>query len=514
VGKNTGLFSAVQPFNKSESCALCNSLTFFALLNIIFTVTMLTKNLTSLLLCLFTAGAFAQGGYEIKVTLKPIKNQYVYLGHYYGKQLPIIDSVLLNENSEGVFRGDKVLGGGIYLIGFPDRTRNFEILIDSSRKFSVFADTSKLAELSFRNSPENVRFKAYQQYMSRNGRSIDSLHKLRSKSGAADSIRISGQIEAINHRIRAYRNEIIENEPNSLLSALLLAMKEPEVPKNDPAAKRDSMFAYKYFKGHYWDGVNFYDDRLARTPFFESRIDKYFETLVYPVPDSVNKELDYMLGFASINEEMQKFLLLKFVNRYLNQKYMWEDAVFVHLYENYFSNKTYPWLTEKGKKVISDRYYNLIANITGKAAADVELPDTLNRRVNLYNVKADYIVLAIWDPTCGHCKEVIPSLDSAYRVKWKSMGVKLFGLARETDGKRKDWTDFIREHKLKEWVHVYNSKEEDATRIQSGIPSYAQLYDVQSFPTLYLLDKDKRIILKKTTLEQIDEVLAHRVKNQ
>jgi hypothetical protein len=87
-----------------------------------------------------------------------------------------------------------------------------------------------------------------------------------------------------------------------------------------------------------------------RTPFFESRIDKYYEQLVYPSPDSVIKEIDHMLGYASVNEEMQKFLLLKFVNRYLNQKYMWEDAVFVHLFEKYFAQKNYSWLTEAGKK--------------------------------------------------------------------------------------------------------------------------------------------------------------------
>lgn len=44
-------------------------------------------------------------------------------------------------------------------------------------------------------------------------------------------------------------------------------MKEPDIPTNDPASKSDSMFAYKYFKKHYWDDVDFMDDRLARTPF-------------------------------------------------------------------------------------------------------------------------------------------------------------------------------------------------------------------------------------------------------
>src|SRR5215216_5237570 len=98
----------------------------------------------------------AQNAYEIKVTLKPFKKQYIYLGHYYGKQLPIIDSVLLNDKSEGVFKGTKKLGGGIYLVGYPDRSHNFEFLIDKNQKFSVIADTTNIRKLGFVNSPENV----------------------------------------------------------------------------------------------------------------------------------------------------------------------------------------------------------------------------------------------------------------------------------------------------------------------------------------------------------------------
>jgi thiol-disulfide isomerase/thioredoxin len=468
---------------------------------------------TVLLLCTACLG-FAQEGYEIRVTLKPFKNQYIYLGHYYGKQLPIIDSVKLDENSQGVFRGSKKLGGGIYLVGYPDRAHNFEILVDKNQRFSIVADTAKIQAISFTGSKENIDFKAYQAYMTQNGRAMDSLYKLRSRVSPADSIAINQQIEAINARIKAYRTSQVQSDPNSLLSVLLTAMKEPEVPRNDPAAKTDSLFAYKYFKKHYWDGVTFYDDRLVRTPFFESRIDKYMEQLVYPSADSMIRELDYMLSFASINEEMQKFLLLKFVNRYLNQKYMWEDAVFVHLFEKYFSQKTYPWLTENGKKVITDRAYSLMANIMGTPAADVELPDTTDKKTSLYNLKASFVLVAIWDPTCGHCKETLPKLDSAYQSRWKKLGLKLFGLAKESDGKKSDWLNFIHDHRLADWTHVYYSKQDDAARVNAGIPSYSQLYDVQSFPTLYLLDKDKRIIAKKVSLEQVDEILAYRLKNQ
>ena len=457
----------------------------------------------------------AQNAYEIKVTLKPFKNQYIYLGHYYGKQLPIIDSVLLNDKSEGIFKGTKKLGGGIYLVGYPDRAHNFELLVDKNQKFSVVADTNNIRGLSFINSPENVAFIAYQDFMMKNGRQLEALQKAKSGSNNTnDSIKIAEQVEAINADVRKYRADIMAKDGNNLLPVLLKAMREPEVPKNDPAAKNDSLFAYRYFKNHFWDGVNFYDDRLVRTPFFEGRIDKYFEQLVYPNADSVKKEMDWMLGYASISEDMQKFLLLKFINRYYNQKYMWEDAVFVHLFEKYISNKDYPWLTAQGKKQITDRAYSLMANITGTPAANIELKNVADKTTSLYEVDAPFTLVTIWDPTCGHCKETLPKLDSMYRAKWKGLGMKLFALAKETDGTKQTWLSFIQDHKLNDWVHVYYSKEEDKARVESGIPGYSQLYDVQSFPTLYLLDKDKKIIGKKLTEEQVDEILGYKLKNQ
>jgi hypothetical protein len=472
------------------------------------------KYLAIILLNCIAISAYSQNAYEIKVTLKPFRNQYVYLGHYYGHQLPIIDSAKLNGNSEGVFKGNKKLGGGIYLVGYPDKAHNFEILIDKNQHFTLIADTNNINAIHFINSPENVQFKAYQEFMLGNGTEMDALLNKRKGSSIQDSLKLNAQIEVVNNRIRSYRTAIIQKEPNSFLSVLLKAMREPEVPKNDPASKKDTLFAYHYFKKHYWDGINFYDDRLARTPFFESRIDKYMDELVYPSADSVNKELDYMLGFASINEEMQKFLLLKFVNRYLNQKYMWEDAVFVHLFEEYFAQKSYPWLTDKGKKLITDRAYSLMSNILGNPAAEITLPDTSGKKVNLYSVEAPYVLVTIWDPTCSHCKEIVPRLDSMYQAKWKSMGVKLFGMAKETDGTKEDWLNFIRKNNLKDWTHVYYSKADDQARVNSGVPGYSQLYDVQSFPTLYLLDKDKHIIAKKVSFDQVDEILQHRLKNQ
>ena len=459
----------------------------------------------------------AQEGYEIRVNFKPFRNEYIYLGHYFGKQYPIIDSVKLDANSEGVFRGSKKLQGGIYLVGYPNKSGFFEILVDDNQRFTIIADTATLASgVKFKNSPANEQFVTYRQKMNAWGTKINRLQQQLKSATSEDSFDIRKEIQETDWEVNAYRENLIAENEGSLLSLLLLAMKEPQLPDHlkSPKTREDSVASYTYFKTHFWDGVNFWDGRLAYTPFLEDRVDKYFNTLVAPDPDSIIREIDWMMGYASISEEMTRFLLIRFANRYLNQKYMFEDAVFVHLFEKYFAQKDYPWLTAAGRKTITDRAYSLMANIMGKPAADIYLPDPAGKNIALYETPADFMLLVFWDPTCGHCKEVLPKLDTLYRSKWKSSGLKLFAVAKETDGTKKDWDDFIGKYQLQDWTHVYYSKADDKARIDNNIPGYSQLYDVQSFPTLYLLDREKLIIAKKLSYEQIDAVLDVKLKGK
>ena len=145
------------------------------------------KKLLLIPVLLLTTIAFAQTGYEIKVTLKPFKNEYIYLGHYSGKQYPVVDSVKLNDKSEGVFKGSKELGGGIYLVVYPSKDRFIEILIDKKQHFSVMADTATTTK-KFINSPDNDLFNVYQKFMAIRGKSIEAGNKaLQTAPTAKDS---------------------------------------------------------------------------------------------------------------------------------------------------------------------------------------------------------------------------------------------------------------------------------------------------------------------------------------
>ena len=188
---------------------------------------------------------------------------------------------------------------------------------------------------------------------------------------------------------------------------------------------------------------------------------------------------------------------------------MGQDAVLVHLFEKYHSKGLTSWLNEKQQEAISRRAYMLMSNLIGLKAADLDMVDTVGKPSPLYKLAADYTLVVFWDPTCGHCKTELPRLDSIYRASWKKHGVKMYAVlsADAKDDLKKEWTKYIRENKIADWTNVYQTKEMEAAIADSKKPGFRQLYDITVTPTIYLLDKEKRIIGKKLTIEQLHELL-------
>ena len=77
-----------------------------------------------------------------------------------------------------------------------------------------------------------------------------------------------------------------------------------------------------------------------------------------------------------------------------------------------------------------------------------------------------------------------------------------------------EWVNFIKQHNLAAWTNVYETPAMEAANTASQKPSYRQLYDVILTPTIFLLDKDKNIIGKKLTWQQLDDLLQYRLKTK
>jgi len=467
-----------------------------------------------LLLCVSSSLLNAQG-YKVILQTPDYKSGLAYLTYYYGKNMNVQDSAIVNSNGVAIFQGKEKLLPGVYSIVFPGKNKLFDFLVDKDQTITIKSDTTDLINKTVvSGSQANILFQQYQKYVAEKGKFLQQeLEAYKRSSTKEDSSSHEKKYKQLNTELNDYRENIIKEHPESMLAALLTSMREPKVLNSHPVTRQDSLENYQYYKKHYWDGITFMDDRIIRTPFFLPKVEQYFRNVLSPVPDSIIKESDYLLLLSRSSPEMYKFLLNWLTDEYIYPKYMGQDAVFVHLFEKYHSKGVSSWLNEKQIKTISDRAYMLMANLIGQQAADLKMVDSNGISKPLYGVKADYVVVCFWDPTCGHCRVQVPRLDSIYNAKWKKENVKMYGVLTETKN-FEQWKDFMNEHKMNNWINVYETEAQRKNVEQSKQASYKQLYDVIQTPTLYLLDKDKKIIAKNLTMEQLDDLLDVKIKNQ
>lgn len=472
------------------------------------------RNLILLAILILTSTSVSsQNAYEIKANIKPYKTGYLYLAYHFGNKQYLLDSAKIDPSGNAVFAGAEKLPGGIYMIVFPAKNGWVECVVDQQQRFSVAADSSDLINsLSYEGSTDNTIFGNYQKKSAEIGSQMNALrNQMKGKPGDPAFDEANAKMKVLGKEMQDYRDNLQRQYPTHLLSAIFTLLKEPVIPaaSEQPGGKYDSVFAYQFYKNNYWDGVSLTDARLMRTPVLQPKFERYYDEVLPQSTDSIIRYADEMLAAAKPNDEMFKFVLSSLTDKYVNPKFMGLDAVFVHLFEKYYmTGQADSWMNEKYKKFIFDRGYSLMGNILGKKAAELPMIDTLGKSFSLYTVQAPYTVICFWDPTCGHCKEEVPKVDSMFQAKWKQSGIKLIGVM--TDGGMDNWLKFIREHKLNGWIHIHQTEETRDKIAKAGTPGYRQLYDVYQTPVMYLLDKDKNIIAKKINYKQIDDFIDHK----
>lgn len=461
------------------------------------------KLLTATALCLLALPHtnFAQKtGYQIIIHVPTMKDTSCYLANYYGDKQYIKDTLKSDATGTVVFQGKQALPGGIYLFVFPDK-RYFEMIVDKEQYFSLETDwDDPIHNMKVKGSADNQYFYDYLKFavdlQKNSGQMQDLLKSAKSKS---DSTAVTDQLRANDDKMNDYRAKFIQEHPETFLAKIFKTMPEPEVPTEIPTlpnGRKDSTFAYHYFKGHYFDNVDFTDSRLLRTPIFAAKVKKYITDLTPQVPDSINKEADYMVEKARPDTEMFKYVVWWITYTNETSKVMGMDEVFVHMVEKYYMTGQAFWMDSAQLAKIIDRARKIAPNIIGNVAPELALKDSSGAWQILSKVPAKYTILVFWDPDCGHCQKEIPKLKEVYD-KWKSKGVAVYAVDIEVDADK--WKKFIREKKL-DWINVNDANHQS---------NFRQLYDIYSTPVIYILDEKKVIRAKRIGVEQIEDFLNH-----
>lgn len=469
----------------------------------------LTAFLTSLLVGVFVFKSLAQS-YQIKVHIENLADSTVYLGYYYGDKQYAKDTLMLDNKGNGTFTGNEPLDGGVYFVLLPGNMF-FELMIDKYQQFSVSTKYNGnpgdlVKNLSSKGSPDMDLYVSYQQFMTQqNEKAIDIRERLKSGLPENEVQKLNENLQLLHQQVKDKWYEIETRHPESLLASILKINKEveiPEPPRDARGAIIDSMFQYKYYKAHYFDHVNFSDERLLRTQFYHPKIDRYFERLIVPAPDSVIKESQMVLGLAKSNEEVFKYTLQMLFNKYNNSNIMGMDKAFVFFAENYYLNGNAPWADPDWLKKVEERVREIKPNLIGTKAKDIRLMDPNDQFLSMYMIHAEYLVLFFYEPTCGHCKKTTPVMKKLSEKYWEK-GVEVLGIY--TQGDKKEWTDFIESQHLDNWHNGWDPYNQSQFRLN---------YDIRSTPSIYLLDKNKNILGKRIDVETLELMLEDELKKK
>lgn len=244
-----------------------------------------------------------------------------------------------------------------------------------------------------------------------------------------------------------------------------------------------------YLALHYWDYFDFTDTTLiAPTEITEQAFVDFVSIL--PYTPNASAAIDTLFHRALVKKEM----LYHFIS--LGDKYLYEPNSPMHNEELYIlilrALVDNPHLEEKDKIRPRHLLEITLKNRPGDVAADFTVTCRDGKRRHLSKLKANHILLYFNDPDCEECQRVKECLSSSPRVNelLESGRLKLFSVC--IDGKTDAWEKTTYPP---HWIDGYDEKRQ---------LRHERVYDLKAMPTLYLLDDKKRVILKDTSVEQIE----------
>ena len=457
-------------------------------------------------------------GYRIEVALDGLSGDTVILGEYFTTRMVPKDTVVLDHKGRGVFSGAEPFAGGLYIIYYSPE-KYFDFLVGDDQEFSIKADTADLeGSLSFSGSDDNTIFLEYKETLVVRRAQQDSLREqLSLASTERDSLWIRDEMEAVNREMEAYMDRI-EREHAELFVSRFIGLTRVPVPPEEllnGERRHDDSVRYFYTREHYFDRFDPFDVRLLHTPVYEGKIKNYLTRIVPQHPDSLVVAVDFLLEGSKVNSELYRYMMITLFNHFAESKFMGMDVVYFHIAEYYyipdatwsspeFISKLKENLEKNRSTLIGQKAPNLIMRMIEPEHFQMAAQDTaikndphIGHDFFIHDIKARFTILYFWEADCGHCKEATPALYEAYgRLKEKGVEVLSVHVINTIDGKAK-WVDFVNNHGMYDWINCWSPYSNE----------FRRLYNLQAYPMLFILDKDKKIVAKRITPQQAEQII-------
>lgn len=141
-------------------------------------------------------------------------------------------------------------------------------------------------------------------------------------------------------------------------------------------------------------------------------------------------------------------------------------------------------------------------NRVGGRAADFTYTLANGQTSKMSDIKANFLILFFYNPDCHACKEITDQLAASRIVNGYMKNNRLKILCVYPDEDLTAWKNHL-SYMPSGWINSYD---------KSLALRNDEIYDLKAIPTLYLLDKDKKVVLKDVTFNQIEDYLQNQMK--
>jgi thiol-disulfide isomerase/thioredoxin len=257
----------------------------------------------------------------------------------------------------------------------------------------------------------------------------------------------------------------------------------------------------EYLMMHYWDNFDFSDTAYIHLPeITEQAFVDYVDVMPYTSISATSASIKNMLKKAETEDKVFQY----FIDLY--EKYLYDpnspmrnDEFFIPVLEAMLNapivkEKTRPaYLLELAKR-----------NRQGEKATDFTYTLANGRKATLYSILSDYTLMFFYNPDCHNCQEMSEQLQASLSIQYLIKNDKISILAIYPDENINAWKNYL-SRMPKEWINSYDA----TTRLKDD-----EIYDLKAIPTLYLLDKNKVVLLKDPLFEQLEQYLQQQISRQ
>lgn len=250
-----------------------------------------------------------------------------------------------------------------------------------------------------------------------------------------------------------------------------------------------------YLVAHYWDRFSFADSLqfMNQPEMVEQALVDYVDLFrLVPAAEAENS-LSALMDQASVT--LNGFLF--FYNTL--EKYLYDatspmrnEALFIPVLQKMMaSNK----LNDDDKLRPAMLLKSVSKNKVGSMAADFSYTKPDGSRHRLFEVQTPLTLLLFFDPECDDCHQVIMRLEKTDVLNQLTADRQLTVLAVYPGENKRLWQTMA-QHMLPTWEI---GMDESQTIYEK------ELYDILGFPSMYLLDQHKTVILKDASLTALEE---------